>query len=530
MKKPSTPLLLLLAMLVSFTVTALPKLNSYPSARATIYLDFDGHAVHNAFWNGGVPFTCAPAGITDAQITEVFNRVAEDYRPFDINITTVEATFIAAPLSKRIRVVITPTSSWFTGVGGVSFIGSFKWGDDTPAFVFSDRLGPKNAKLIAECCAHESGHAVGLSHQSSYDGSCHLTSTYNEGIGTGEAGWAPIMGNSYYRNMSGWNNGPTPYGCANKQDNLSIITNTNGFGYRVDDYSDDINNNPTMITLAGPSLDGVIATNTDEDAFSFTLLQNSIVRLNIKPFSVDAGLQGANLDVKMSLYNANKMLVQTFNPAATMSVTMDTLLNAGTYYVVVDGAGNSNVDDYGSLGAYTITSSVGSVLPIRQVILTGRTIQNKHELGWSIDTDEPIKQVQIESSANGIHFNTINTVTGLQQMFSYHPVQQPILYYRIKAISVAHQAVYSNTIQLKQVAQAGKLYRVSTLASHQITVAANDAYQFVLNDANGNRLRSGKGLAGNNVIDIHQLPAGMYVLQLFNHQTSQTERIIKAVR
>ena len=48
-------------------------------------------------------------------------------------------------------------------------------------FVFSDRLGPKSSKMIAECCSHESGHAVGLSHQSTYDGTCNLTATYNEG-------------------------------------------------------------------------------------------------------------------------------------------------------------------------------------------------------------------------------------------------------------------------------------------------------------------------------------------------------------
>ena len=117
--------MLLLALFVSFNVICSPVLSSLRSASATIYLDFDGYDVNCAYWNEGIPFACAPSGMTDAQVTEVFNRVAEDYRPFDINITTDENKFIAAPLSKRMRVVITPTSSWFTGVGGVSFIGSF---------------------------------------------------------------------------------------------------------------------------------------------------------------------------------------------------------------------------------------------------------------------------------------------------------------------------------------------------------------------------------------------------------------------
>jgi hypothetical protein len=120
--------MLLLALLVSFNVYSLPKLSSLPAATATIFLDFDGHNVNNSLWQGGTPFTCAPAPMTDVQITEVFNRVAEDYRPFNVNITTDSTIFLAAPLNTRMRVVVTPTSAWYPGVGGVSYVGSFATG------------------------------------------------------------------------------------------------------------------------------------------------------------------------------------------------------------------------------------------------------------------------------------------------------------------------------------------------------------------------------------------------------------------
>jgi hypothetical protein len=175
---------------------SVPRLNSFPSATATIYLDFDGHTVNTAFWNNGQAIICAAAPLNDAQITEIFNRVSEDYRPFFVNISTDSVKFLATPLTQRIRVIITPSSSWRTGVGGIAYIGSFIWGDDTPAFVFSDRLGPNNAKFIAECVSHESGHTLGLAHQSSYDNNCNLTETYNTGAGSGETSWAPVMGNS----------------------------------------------------------------------------------------------------------------------------------------------------------------------------------------------------------------------------------------------------------------------------------------------------------------------------------------------
>jgi hypothetical protein len=527
MKKQSAPLMLLLALLVSFNVFSYPVLNSLPTANATIFLDFDGYNVNSAYWNNGTPFTCSPAGMTDVQITEVFNRVAEDYRPFNINITTDESKFLAAPLSTRIRIVVTPTSSWYTGVGGVSFIGSFKWGDDTPAFVFSDRLGPNSAKMVAECCSHESGHAVGLSHQSKYDGTCNLTATYNGGNGSGVDSWAPIMGNGYYRNMTGWNNGPTPYGCANTQDNLSIITTKNNFTYRTDDYSDDININPAVLIPAGAALSGVIATNTDKDAFTFSLSQNSIIHIDIKPFSIDANYQGANLDVKMLLYNSSKVLIRTYDPAAAMNVAVDTVLNTGSYYMLVDGAGNVNVDNYGSLGSYTINASVGSILPIRSVNLFGRIDKNMHELNWNITSDESVKSIALESSTDDTHFNTVKTMSGVSTNFIYNPVEKKDIYYRIKVTTVTYQTAYSNTILLKAVGSTNKIFTVSTFIQNTITVKAVENYQYMISDVSGNAIAKGTGQAGFNKVDMSQAPGGMYVLQLLSNNQKQTERIIK---
>jgi hypothetical protein len=330
MKKLS--LLTVLALLTLLS-SAVPKLNSFPSATAVIFLDFDGHYVQSTVWNGGAPISCAPSGMSDVDITEAFNRTAEDYRPFDINITTDSTVFLAAPLDKRIRIIITPTSSWFGGVGGVAYIGSFIWGDDTPGFVFCDRLGPNSPKMVGECCSHESGHTVGLSHQSKYGTDCvSPIEPYNIGYGVGEASWAPIMGNSYYRNMSNWNNGPTPYGCTNIQDNLSIITTQNGFGYRADDYTEVLNGTTTVLSAGSFTKNGIISTNTDKDAFKFSMAQSTNFHLTVMPFSVAANSTGANLDIKLELYNNAGTLIRTYDPSDVMSVTIDTVLNSGNYY------------------------------------------------------------------------------------------------------------------------------------------------------------------------------------------------------
>ena len=521
--------LYLLAMLAVFALAAaaVPKLSSLPSASATIFLDFDGHYVYSTVWNGGSPINCAPSAMTDADITEVFNRTAEDFRPFDINITTDSTVFLAAPMNKRIRIIITPTSYFYAGVGGVTYIGSFTWGDDTPGFVFCDRLGPNSPKMVGEACSHESGHAVGLSHQSKYGTDCMTPiETYNSGIGSGEPGWAPIMGNSYYQNMSNWNNGPTPYGCTNFQDNLSIITTQNGFGYRVDDYTETLNASTTTITAGNFSKQGIISTNTDKDAFRFVLAQSSSFYLSAIPFHVGPNNTGANLDIKVDLLNSAGAIIQTYDPAGTMSAFIDTVLNAGTYYIRVDGSGNTNIGEYGSLGSYTIASA--GILPIHEITLSGNTNNNKHNLSWNIIADEPIQSIVMESSADGSNFKSLTTVTTTGKNFSYSPFQNEALYYRLKVTSVIGQTAYSNTIFLKGINNnSDNIFKVSTLIESDITVHAPVPYQYQLCDINGRVIRSGTGVKGFNNVNISSQPRGVYIIQLFSNNQKQSERIIK---
>jgi len=520
--------LLTILILLSFKAKSLPALNSSPLAKATIFLDFDGQFVNASLWNGGTPFYCSPSGLSDVQITEVFNRVAEDYRPFNINITTDSAVFLAAPLTQRMRIIITPTSAWFTGVGGISYTGSFIWGDDTPGFVFSDRL--VYTKNIAECCTHESGHTLGLSHQAKYSSTCALITVYNDGIGSGEIGWAPVMGNSYGRNLSGWNNGPTPSGCTIDQDNLSVITSRNGFTYRPDDYSNDPKTNPAVIDVSGFqfSKEGIISTNTDKDAFRFDLSKECSFRFYAKPFSVGDNNAGADLDIKATLYNSSRQVIQVYDPATILNVTIDTTLSAGTYFVVLEGTGNINTTNYGSLGSYFISGVYAplTVMPVSQVLLSGKTDNEKHILSWNIITEESIKSLSLESSSNGTIFTTLSTFSPGTNAFNYVPLIKDNIFYRLKVISQKDQIAYSNVISLKAT-ETGKIFTVATLVRSEITISASENYKYQLADMSGRVLKTGNENAGVNNINVNNYPNGIYFLQIISNSQRTTQRIVK---
>jgi hypothetical protein len=528
MKKIFTSLIFAGVILISLNTFAVPKLNSFPSATATIFLDFDGHYVQSTVWNSGNPINCAASGMTDLQITEAFNRAAEDFRPFNVNLTTDSTVFLAAPLNKRIRIIVTPTSSWtIGGITGISQIGSFTLGDDTPGFVFSDRC-LFSPKYVAEIISHETGHTTGLSHQSKYNQVDCTTpiETYNTGFGSGETGWAPIMGNSLNRNFSNWNDGPTPYGCTITQDNLTTITTQNGFGYRVDDYGETLNGSTTAITGSNFNVNGVISTNSDKDAFKFTLTANSNFHLTAVPFSVASNSAGADLDVRIELYNSSAVLIRDYNPLTTLSTTIDTVLLAGTYYMKIFGAGNGNVGPYGSLGSYTITGSFGG-LPIHDVRLTGVVEKNKHNLTWQIIADEPIKTIEVQTSNDGTSFSLLTNAAATSTGFLYQPNKNSTIFYRLKVTSVLNQTQYSNTITLKGNGDTEKSFKVSTLVDDDIVINAAGNYQFALTDMNGKTIYTGTGLKGVNHLDVSNQSRGMYIIQLFNNDQRQTERIIK---
>ncbi|MEJ0102690.1 MAG: DVUA0089 family protein [Bacteroidota bacterium] len=363
-------------------------------------------------WNGNSDVLfCAPSGLNADQITEVFNRVSEDYRPFDLNITTDSTKFLAAPLTSRTRVIITVTNDWYQGVGGISFIGSFIWGDDTPCFIFSAALGYR-PKYIAEAASHEAGHTLGLYHQAVYDQNCALTSSYNYGTGAGEIGWAPIMGVGYYQNMTLWNNGPNPYGCTETQNDLNVITTNNGFGFRRDDFANTFSTAPnTNLRNNQFTVNGIIENNTDQDMFKFTIPVNGEFKLDAIPYNVGTSNAGSDLDMQVTLYNNSQTALTVYNPGNTLSLTIDTMLNAGTYYAKVEGKGNEYAPNYASLGSYSLRASFidqDTPLPLRELELSGKLINDKYVLDWMIVADEQVISQVIEQSTNGHDFTNPN--------------------------------------------------------------------------------------------------------------------------
>lgn len=183
--------------------------------KGCLLIDFNGHDV-TGLWGS---FYCEPAALNIFQQLSIENRVRYDYSFNDsIVVTTDEAVYNTYPQNKRRRCVVT-TTNFYGNVGGVAYINSFSWYDESPCFVFSSLL-LNNEKYISDATSHEFGHTFGCRHaiKDTYfpDGTCVKDSEYLIGDF--------IMGNSYNSCCPIF--GIAETACDVKEDEKQIINNT----------------------------------------------------------------------------------------------------------------------------------------------------------------------------------------------------------------------------------------------------------------------------------------------------------------
>ncbi len=323
------------------------SLQSLPGSSAVLMLDFFGG--YTPTW-GGVTYP-AP-NVSNAQIRDLWKRVAEDFMPFNINVTTDRKVYEAAPAISRQRCVFSPSiSALGSGAAGVAYIGSWNWGSDTVCWSIYT-----SGKAGAEVGAHEPGHTLGLGHQGT------STSGYSSGHnGPGTTGWGPIMGAGYYQPVITWAKGE--YQDANNtEDELAIILTYNNVAYRPDDAGSTLATSRYLEIYSNntASAEGVIETTGDTDAFQFATAGGTVT-LTANPVG-----DWADLAVMATLADATDTIIASNNPQNVLSASISTNLPAGTYTFRVTGAGRNNAltdgfTSYASLGYYSITGSVAGV-------------------------------------------------------------------------------------------------------------------------------------------------------------------------
>ncbi|MGB0115085.1 MAG: hypothetical protein WBP59_17830 [Ilumatobacteraceae bacterium] len=350
------------------TCTDASALSSLPGSGKVLLLDFDGHTTSgDPAWNNGNPIVSVAYPGAAAEKCEIWRRVAEDFLPFDVNVTTIDPGLEGLRRTSTgdqdfgQRMVISPTN-WRDQASllGLALVGSFESIADRSAFVFTSQLGPAN---IAEAVSHEAGHTLWLSH----DGQPQVE--YYPGHGL----WAPLMGSPISRQVTQWSKGEYT-NPSNTEDDLAEIAGVTG--YRTDDHG----GTRASGTVVGSSstTTGFIGTIGDVDVFVVNAAAGQL-DVTVRP----ALASGSNLLASVTVRSAGGAIVaQSAVPAsvpANWSAVASGTLPAGQYSIEVRGVGfgsplDTGFSSYGSLGEYTVgvsdggpptTAALTSVLPDR---------------------------------------------------------------------------------------------------------------------------------------------------------------------
>ncbi|NNE05765.1 MAG: hypothetical protein HKN15_08595 [Xanthomonadales bacterium] len=383
--------------------TEIFKLHSRPGSSNVLYLDFDGHIITGTRWNSGHssstgidPHPALPydpsnndspdnvANFTALEldnIGEIWHRMAEDFAPYDIDITTEEP---ASFTSTTGRVLFTHDVDFngnnmpAFGAGGVAWINVFGTGNYvslySPALVYYTNVSGGAPGNNAEAGSHEFGHNISLGHDGISGGA-----TYYGGHGSGFIRWGPIMGGSYGDHVSQWSQGEYT-NANNTEDDVAIIAGDLGF---VSDDHGNTSGAATELVVAGtgdilvsspetdphnlmPENKGVINSRTDVDWFYVDVAAGDINLVATPAWHSFCcnGHRGANLDIEMTLYDS-ALVQQDYSQPADDTFASVSLVAApaGRYYIRIDGVGSANYTDYNSMGMYFIEGTVEPVDP-----------------------------------------------------------------------------------------------------------------------------------------------------------------------
>jgi hypothetical protein len=262
------------------------------------------------------------------------------------------------------------------------------------------------------------------------------------------------------------------------------------------------------------------------DAFKFDITSPANFQLNAIPENVGSGNSGANVDIRIRILNSSKDTIGVYNPSALLDAGIDTALNSGTYYVLIDGVGNVNKTEYGSLGYYSMTGMVNAVLPLRQFKLRGNISEGNQILEWSVQSDELVKSFTVESSTDGKNFQSLITLSGTVRTFNYKTLGGS-LHYRLKATLESGREYYSNIILLQDKGTGSPIRLLSALITHTIDISSNGNYAYQLADATGRLLSRGTLQKGINHLPVPQDARGVMFLRFTDDQTIRTEKIFR---
>ncbi len=320
----------------------LKVLQSKPNANKVLYINYWGGVLSDTQWNADnnsgndIVYTAYSYDNDSNTFSNddryrmwlAWRETAEDYAPFDVNITTDQTVYDATLSEDRAMLIASTTDSWYPQTaGGLGHLDSFGNDYNGVAWVWN-----ADDDTLGQTISHEAGHMLGLSH----DG----TNSVEYYLGHGPADdWGPIMGGPFGHKYVQWSKGE--YTNANNQeDDLIILKNV--LGESPDSVGDAFG---TAVQISSSAyVEGVIEPlglngGMDTDVYMFQLGSAQNVTINVAPFlGTEFETFGSNLSLDAQLLNSSNVVLASSvlsGLPSTNTLAHSAVLPAGTYYIVI---------------------------------------------------------------------------------------------------------------------------------------------------------------------------------------------------
>ncbi len=327
-----------------------PQLESFPGAKGVMYLDFDGEYVSGGEWG---TIDAQAAQYSEADIEKVFYIIAEDFAPYNVNVTTKRDVYDNANVRSKQMIIFNET---YPQDGGVAQFNTFNNQKEEPCWVKTIGL-IDSVWLAANVGSHEAGHTLGLIHDGTTQGAEYWLGHEDYNIVMGRCNRRYVQwGKGEYQNAN------------NSEDDLRIIDQNNA-SYRTDDHGNDESGSTTLVFDEGTGEVkeddnyGIIEQREDKDYFKMELGTGSL-DLKIRP--ADKYEQSPNLDIQARLLDVSGAEVAKSDPDGFAAATLnENITKSGTYYLEIDGVGfgdplTTGYTDYASLGQFFVSGTVPS--------------------------------------------------------------------------------------------------------------------------------------------------------------------------
>ncbi len=377
------------------------KLHSKPDSPNKIFLDFVGGTLRGTFWNDEfgldkISYTSLFIGnstLTKSRIQKIWKGVAEDFAPFDVDVTTESTS------NYNVKCIITnkPANEIFgdedeveeedneeednedddrDNYGGLAVLNSWNKSRSNKCWCFYPNSWSLDTAI--QTISHEVGHTLGLLHQGVKD-----VAEYYEGFGE----WGPIMGAAFTQSMTQWAYVPpdetytgTETEPSRNQNDLALINKK--IPYVPRDYPSSIRlaaRTEAITTRNVNTYYGIISKSTEGDFFKFSSGKGNI---SIKG---TVSVTDPNLNLQLTLYDESYDEVKKGAKIGLNSTINYNLSERGTYYIKVDGVGSTFYTDYASIGKYKL---VFNLQPYFNYMITPnkRNIYRGEEITFNVST------------------------------------------------------------------------------------------------------------------------------------------------